>query len=239
VAVFDVRTGERTAEAGEEYDAVLAADISPDQSLIALGGPKRMVRVYNAATGELQYEIKKHTDWVTAMAFSPDGVLLATADRASGLVVWEAHSGRIFYDLTGHRGPVTGVSWRPDSNVLASASEDGTIKLWNMDNGAEIRSWNAHEGGVDAVEFTPDGRLVSVGRDKVARLWKGDGSKLRDFTGLDDIGLRVAFDSESQRVLAGDWTGAVRVWSAEDGTEVGRLSTAPPNRPATQAVRAE
>ena len=64
---------------GEEYDTVLAADISPDQTKIALGGPDRLVKIYSTATGELLHKMKKHTDWVTAVAFSPNGELLASA----------------------------------------------------------------------------------------------------------------------------------------------------------------
>ena len=67
---------------GDELDAVLAADINAGQTLIALGGPQKIVRVFNVGDGSLAVEIRKHTDWVTAVEFSPDGVLLATADRA-------------------------------------------------------------------------------------------------------------------------------------------------------------
>ncbi|MFV0445631.1 MAG: c-type cytochrome domain-containing protein [Planctomycetaceae bacterium] len=228
VVVFDVRTGERRIEVGDEYDAVLSADISPDQSLIALGGPKRMLRVYSTATGELLYEKKKHTDWITAVCFSPDGVLLASGDRANGLVVWEAHTGQIFYDLVGHKGAINDISWRPDSNVLASGSEDGNIKLWDMNNGAEIKNWSAHGGGVQSVDYTRDGQLVSVGRDNVARLWNGDGTKVLDFGGLQEIGMEVAYDAESKRVLSGDWKGNVIVWNGADAKELGRMDTSPP-----------
>jgi WD40 repeat protein len=228
VVVFDVNTGERKIEVGSEYDSVLSADISPDQSLIALGGPKRMLRVYSTATGELLYEKKKHTDWVTAVAFSPDGVLLASGDRSNGLVVWEAHTGQIFYDLLGHKGAINDITWRPDSNVVASASEDGNVKLWDMNAGNEIKNWGAHGGGVASLEFTREGQLVSVGRDKVARLWNGDGNKVRDFGGLTDIGMEVAYDAESKRVLAGDWAGNLFIWNAEDGAEIAKFNTNPP-----------
>ena len=39
VVIWDVVTGRRIAEVGDEFDTVLAADISPDQSLVAFGGP--------------------------------------------------------------------------------------------------------------------------------------------------------------------------------------------------------
>jgi len=228
VVVWDVRTGKRVFEIGDEYDTVLAADISSDHSLIALGGPRKVVRVYNTATGELAYEIKKHTDWITAVEFSPDSVLLATGDRSNGLFVWEAYTGREFYPLPGHGTAITSLSWRPDSNVLASSSEDGTIKLWEMNNGTQVKNWGAHSGGgVTSVQYTRDGRIASVGRDNVPRLWNGDGGQIRAFPNLADVGLQVAFSSEDDRLLAGDWTGIVRMWSAADGAEVASLVTNP------------
>ncbi|HEY2881351.1 MAG TPA: c-type cytochrome domain-containing protein, partial [Pirellulales bacterium] len=102
VVLWDVMTGKRIAEIGDEFDVVLAADISPDQSLVALGGPSKTVRIFSTATGEVLQQIKKHTDWVTALEFSPDNVLLATADRSGEVLVWEAAKAREYLTLHGH-----------------------------------------------------------------------------------------------------------------------------------------
>ena len=53
VVVWDITKAERLMTVGAEYDTVLAADISPDQTKIALGGPDRLVKVYSSASGEL------------------------------------------------------------------------------------------------------------------------------------------------------------------------------------------
>lgn len=238
VVVFDVKTGERKMEVGNEYDIVLGADLSPDQTMIALGGPKKMLRVYSTETGELLHEMKKHTDWITAVEFSPDGVLLASGDRSNGLVVWEAFTGREYLVLNGHTGSVNDVSWRPDSNVLGSASSDGTVRLWEMNDGREIKKWNAHGGGVWAMEYVRDGRIITTGGDKVTKLWQGDGSAIRDFGGMPDVGLEVAFDAETESALTGDWSGAVTVYNAADGAVLGTLSSNPPTLAAQiEAVR--
>ena len=228
VVLWDVKTGKRMAEVGSEYDIVLAADISPDHTQVALGGPKKIVRVFDTSTGELLYEKNKHTDWITAIEFSPDGVLLATADRSNGLVVWESFTGREFYVLAGHTAAVTDVSWSPDSNLLASCSEDTTIRLWEMQNGGQVKNWGAHGGGVTAVEFTRDNRIVSTGRDNSAKLWDINGTAIRGFGGLADIGMETAFDSDNDFLMAGDLTGTVHVWNAKDGAVLGQLSTNPP-----------
>lgn len=228
VVVWDVKSGKRITEIGSEYDVVLAADISPDHTQVALGGPKKIVRVFDTATGELLYEKNKHTDWVTAIEFSPDGVLLATGDRSNGLIVWEAFTGREFYILPAHTAAITDVSWSPDSNLLASCSEDTTIRLWEMQNGGQVKNWGAHGGGVTAIDFTRDNRIASTGRDNVAKLWDLNGAAIRNFGGLGDIGMEVAFDAETDSILAGDLTGVVHVWNAKDGAVLGQLNTNPP-----------
>ena len=228
VVLWDVKSGKRVAEVGAEYDVVLAADVSPDHTQVALGGPKKIVRVYDTSTGELLYEKNKHTDWITTLEFSPDGVLLATGDRSNGLLVWEAFTGREFYNLTGHTAAITDVSWSPDSNLLASSSEDTTIRLWEMQNGGLVKNWGAHGGGVTAIEVTRDNRIASTGRDNTGKLWDFNGTAIRAFAGLGDIGMEVAFDSESDFLLVGDLTGTVHVWNAKDGALIGQLNTNPP-----------
>ena len=226
--VWDIRSGERVFEIGDEPDAVLAADISADHTMVALGGPNKVVRVYTTQDGELAYELTKHTEWIYALEFSPDGVLLATADRNGGMFVWEAFTGREYLTLKGHGGAITGVSWRIDSNILASCSEDSTIRLWEMNNGGQVKNWGAHGGGAASVEFTRDGRVVSCGRDKVTKLWDQNGKQLLAFEAFPDLALRATHCDESNRVIAGDWTGAIRAWSAADGKRVGELTTNPP-----------
>jgi WD40 repeat protein len=218
----------RWIEGGDELDAVLAADINEDHTLIALGSALRIVRVFSTADSSQTHEIRKHTDWIYAVEFSPDGVLLATADRSGGLWVWEAETGREFHNLQGHKAAVTDVGWRSDSNVLASASEDGTIKLWGMENGKQLKSINAHAPGVSSLDYTHDGRLASCGRDRVAKVWDASGGAQRSFEPFGDLALEVAFTHDGGRVVAGDWTGEVRVWNTADGKQVATMSGNPP-----------
>ena len=233
VVVYDVKTGKRVFEVGDELDVVLAADINEDHTRIALGGPGRVVRIYSTADGSLVHEIRKHTEWIYALEFSPDGVLLATADRNGGMFVWEAETAREYQNLAGHKGAITDVSWRIDSNVLASASEDGTIKLWEMDGGKEIKNWAAHGGGAVSVEFARDGKLVSVGRDRLTKIWDGNGAAIRELPAFNDIATEVAFTHDAARVVAGDWLGEVRLSEAADGKQVGQL---PPNPPTLEML---
>ena len=225
--LYKVEDGSKVLEVGIENDAILAADISADQTQIAVGSPSKLVRIYSTTDGKVLHEIKKHTDWVTAVEYSPDGVLLATGDRNGGAFVWEAFTGREYFSLRGHTAMITDVSWRDDSNVLATCSEDTTVKLWEMENGGTIKNWGAHPGGAASVKFTHDGKLATTGRDKVTKLWDQNGAAQKTFEPFPDLGLKVAVTHDNAKVIAGDWSGVVKAWNVADAKFVAALDANP------------
>jgi len=239
VVIWDVKTGKRVTELGDEADIVLAADISPDHKLVALGGPGKLIKVYDTATGELKYKVKKHTDWVTAMEFSPDGDMLATGDRNGGAYVWEASSGGIVFTLGDHKDAITGLNWRADSKMLASSSEDGRVILWFAEDGFPTRTINAQAErntpgrtttklpGVLAVQYARDGQFITCGRDNTARVWKADGNQVARFEGFKDVPSRAVFSHDGKLVFVGDFTGKIGVWTLSDSKSVGELTTNP------------
>ena len=210
--LYEIQSGKRITRVGDELDIVMAADLSEDNSKIAIGGPQKLVRVYDTATGKLLNELKKHTDWIYAVRFSPDGLLIASADRSNGLFIWESESGKLFLDLLGHKNEVRSVAWRPDSLALISASLDGTLKLWDMNGGKIIKSWDAHAGGVLAVAVCNDGTIASTGKDTKVRVWDPAGNAAGEMPNLADAGMEVAITVDSKSVAAGDWQGNVRLW---------------------------
>jgi WD40 repeat protein len=238
VVIWDVGTGNRVTEIGDEADIVLAADVSPDHKLVALGGPGKLVKVFDTATGALKYKVKKHTDWVTAMEFSPDGQMLASGDRNGGAFVWEAATGGIVFTLGDHKDAVTSLSWRADSQMLASASEDGKVILWYAEDGFPTRSFTAQADGkatgprgklpgVESVSYSRGGLIATCGRDNSARIWKADGSQVAKLDGFADLPTRVAFAHDGERVFVGDFTGKVRVWAVKQNKPLGELTTNP------------
>ena len=239
VVLWDVTTGKRITEIGDEADVVLAADISPDHKLVALGGPGKLIKIYDTATGALLHKIKKHTDWVTAIEFSPDGEMLATGDRNGGAYIWEAKTGGSVFTLGDHKDCVTALNWRADSQMIASSSEDGRVILWYADDGFPTRTINAQveKGaapnarsklpGVLSVQYSRTGQLLTCGRDNTARIWKADGSQAARLEGFTDVPLRAVFSHDGVRVFVGDFTGKIRGWDMKDNRLIGELTTNP------------
>lgn len=228
VSLYDVKTGKRVAEFGDETDSVLAADISSDRRFVAIGGPNKIVKIFDAQTGELKHRIEKHTDWVTAVSFSPDGKLVATGDRAGGIHVWEAEPGAIVFSLTEHKVRITSLDWRSDGKLLASAAEDGAVILWDTNDGWPARNLAAHVTkqspsrysrytGVLNAAFDTAGRVVTVGRDRSIRVWDGDGLRVSELK-TDVLPVNATFMSDGQRVAIGLFNGGLQVWDTKDGS---------------------
>lgn len=222
VVLFDIRSGERLAEIGDEVDTVLAADLSPDQRLVALGGSGKVVKVYDTTDGRLKFKLSRHTDWITSVAFSPDGTKLATADRAGGLHIWDAENGGILLTLAEHKLSITALRWRADSRVLASSGEDGLLIWWDtVDGWPAITRSNAHppkrpngyygnlRNGVLSVAFGPQGTLLSAGRDHVIRHWTLEGNMTKSFDVPDAIPLATCISHDGKTLVCGDSQGQV------------------------------
>lgn len=236
-ALFDVRTGKRLATIGDELDEILAADISTDERLVAVGGSDRIVKGYSTEDGQLVWKIVKHTDWITSLAFSPDGARLATGDRAGGLHLWDAHNSGILLSLNEHKGAIRGLSWRSDGQVLASCGDDGLIVWWNVTDGwPTLSKSDAHPParapgaygkipvGVYDVAFGPQGELASCGRDGRVKLWSAEGQEKQAWAPLVDpatnlpmttaVLTKVAITQDGKRIVAGDSAGTLFTWEA-------------------------
>src|SRR5262249_9352770 len=134
---------------------------------------------------------------------------------------------REYLGLRGHTAGICDVSWRADGNLLASASDDGTVRLWEMNDGKQIKSINAHSGGALCVDLAADGRFVSGGKERLVKIWDGSGNAIDgNISKFDEAVLKVGFLAD--RVIAGDWTGQVRLLNIKDKKEVAQL---PPNPP--------
>ena len=130
--VWDVAKHSRVAEVsggGEEGDA-LAVALSPDGSIVAVGGYGRAVRVWDVRTGKLLHALDPGGD-VEALEFSQDGRILAVSNERASL--WDVATGiQIGPALTaGARTALMDLS--SDGRHLLMTSADGNGAVWDVD----------------------------------------------------------------------------------------------------------
>jgi len=213
------------AKLGDEIDTIIAADWSPDQRSVALGGSGKVVKILSTTDGSLIHRLEKHTDWVTAISYSPDGTRLATADRAGAIHLWDTKTGGIVLNLAEHKSAVRGLDWRGDSRMLVSAGEDGHLIWWGATDGfPAINLSNAHPparpagtfgtipSGILAARFDAKGNLISAGRDRTVRYWSPDGKQINSFDNKPSIPLSVVVSHDGQTFMSGDADGNVQFW---------------------------
>lgn len=165
VQLFECSTGkvESTIVTPSE---VLGISFHPEGKKLAIAGRDQHARIFSS-DGVLQ-EFFTHDGAVNGVLFSSDGKHLYTigADKSarswSPTLLWQAR----------HEGPVFQAIVLPGRGRILSAGGEGLLRLWNLTDGQPVGSIRAHTGAIRAVGASADEkRLVSVGMDKVARVW--------------------------------------------------------------------
>ena len=87
-----------------------------------------------------------------------------------------------------------------------------------MEQGKQLRSIAAHAEGVTSLHFAHDGRLLSGGRDRQAKIWDPEGKPLRALEPFPELVMKVAFAHDGARLLAGDWSGEIRLSAPQTGS---------------------
>jgi WD40 repeat protein/mono/diheme cytochrome c family protein len=232
--IYDLE-GNIISQWSEEFDVIQTVAISPDGNLVAVGSPKRTVRVIQLSDGAEKFTVKKHTDWLTALAFSPDGLLLASGDRFGGLYLWNVATGEEFANLREHSGTVRGIQWSRTSDHLFSASEDGSVRRFDLQALSMDQEWNCDIGGITALTLTTpviddpkgasaipladrfsQGKLLVAGRLNKLKLYDLAGNVLWQENGPSNMILSLNMEADSQQVFATTAAGAVMCWLNDD-----------------------
>jgi len=189
------------------------------------------------AAPQLVESVAAHQGPARAVAFSPDATRLATGGQDEVLRLAPADEPGTVAAVAEEDGWVLGLAWSPDGTALATATGEGTVAVHTVDapagGGAGLDragpqvTITAHPGTTaEAVAWSPTGdTLASAGGDGQVRLWRPDGTPIRNLAGDSPGGeqgagqaqLAVAWSPDGANVAAGGKDGVLRVWDAGSG----------------------
>jgi WD40 repeat protein/serine/threonine protein kinase len=202
--------------------------LSPDGTLLAIGGEDGHVRIYEPFSGNTPRLTKiliGHTSRVVSVDFSPDGKWIASAElNRPNVRVWEAATGKLVsstfvgLDLS-TKFPL---KWSPDGATLAVGAGGGVLLL-DPSSGEVIRSLSTGFSGASALSWSPDGaKLAAAVTNEVAICDATSGElerRLRHPQGAAGVyGSAVAWSPDGKSITYGEAGRDTAIWNVADGT---------------------
>jgi hypothetical protein len=185
-----------------------AVTASPDGSLLATGGHRRIV-IWNLKKAAVDYQFTDPIGMTSALGFSPDATTLYVAGGESGLQgelrAYDLKAGRLVYEIRLSNDVLTGLAVHPDGKRIALSGMDRKIRLFDVAERREVWSNRGHSDFAWSVAFSKDGRkLVSTGKDKSVKVWNTEtGTVEQTLTGHRDEVLSAVFSPDGTSVLSG------------------------------------
>ena len=240
VRLWNAETGAAVGELTGHTSDVDSVAFSPDGKRIVSGSDDKTLRLWNTDTGHaIGDPLVGHESAVTSVAFSPDGRRVVSGSWDKTVRLWDVSTLKpLGKPMAGPADYVSSVAFSPDGRRVAAGSWDKTVRLWNADNGQPIGLPLTGQAtdplkGVTGIGFSPDGNhLLSGSFDTTIRIWDVDTARpfgqslMPDGTGVTSNNAQrgvadVAFSPDGERIASASFDGAVRVWSANTGKQIG------------------
>src|SRR5437773_9603124 len=163
---------------------ITALRFSPDGKTLAVSG-NREILLHRADGSGLLKRLPGKADRILSIAFSADGNLMiaggGTPARFGEIQFWEPREGRLLRAVEATSDTVFGASLSPDGSKVAVGCADNTVRAFATATGKELYKISTHENWVLATTFGIDSkRLVSVGRDRAAKLIDAGAGQFRE-----------------------------------------------------------
>lgn len=157
----------------------ISIDISPDQSLLAVGiqqpaaggGRSSQMVIWDVLT---QQEVVTRDQYCDFLLFSPDGRYLAAGSYQGCIDLWEVGLWQEVAELSKTKygcDSVYSVAFSPDGQLIAMGlerRESPTVKLWDVASQQELgllkrRTTEDDTFSVTSLAFSPDGKFLAAG----------------------------------------------------------------------------
>jgi WD40 repeat protein len=176
------------------------------------------------------YHIAGHFDDILSIALSSDDSFLVSGGKDRFLRVWDPMAPVNIENFVGHKDAITGLAFQHNSHTVYSASMDRTVKLWSLDALSYTDTLFGHQSGIngiDALHSSSKERLLTVGSDRTARMWKVvEGTQLVFRSNASDISTDVVASVCESVFLTGGADGSLSLWHTNKKRPVYTLSNA-------------
>ena len=161
---------------------------SPDGNTLAVGGFKEII-LHKADGSGIEARLLGRSDKIHSLSFTPDGSLLAavggTPARFGEIQVWDIASRKQIRSVTATADTLFAGDVSPDGKRIAFGAADKTVRAVELETGKELFKAGHHEDWVLQTVYGIDGkRIVSVGRDRAARLADAETGAFRENVNL-------------------------------------------------------
>ena len=174
-----------------------------------------------------------------ALRFSRDAAKIAITSSDNSACVFNVESGEQVARME-HPARTTGVAFSPDNKLIVVGCADKKIYLWDVATGQKVREFELGQTPYP-VSFSPDGtRIISgSGGDAVGSIlnlnlktadenpvcvWDvATGRLLREMKGHKHVVFGAMMSSDGKYIISGSWDHSLRLWDAEQGTELARV----------------
>jgi WD40 repeat protein len=216
VRIWPLRGGGTPRVIEDPGRGVHAADLDPEERLLAVASEDGTVRLHAADGTRLLAELRGHARGVLSVAFSPDGRWLASAALDGTVRLWDPRGEAPPRVVSTQEAGVTSVTWSADGRELVAASQlDATVRVIPVGGGEPlvIRA----DRGVFRAGVTPDGRLVYAAEENgPLRLFDREGKPVPSPLPSPPEGLwAAAFAPGGHRLALTALDGVVRVYPAD------------------------
>jgi len=218
-------------------DYGLGLALSPDNTLLATGGPDSKVRVWEVSSGKLVTTLDEQKNWPSHVAFSPDGRVVTVVNN-SGLYLYKVQDWKFIGGQlkAASRSPLTPgggeVIFSPDGS-RAAAAYHGTIYFTDLPTGARSRQITGFIGPFWEAAFSRDGSLLAVASQEIHLYDTRTLEEKRTIQTGGNGAFKMAFSPNGTYLAAtmyqtysegcDDWA---QIWRVDDGSEVQTLDLA-------------
>ncbi|GAB4226854.1 MAG: hypothetical protein Kow0049_06350 [Stanieria sp.] len=181
--------------------------VSPDGKIIASASGDQTIKLWQM-DGKLLNTLTGHSTSVWSVAFSNDSQIIASAGLDHQVKLWQLN-GKQLKTLPNHQAPVWDVAFCRENNLLVSVSSDRTAQLSNL-NGTLVKTLHSDKAilGVDC-----QGQYIATsGRDNQVKIWRLDGTFIRNLKGHRAVIRDVALNSQGTMAISASDDGTVKLW---------------------------